>query len=379
MKRSLIAFAFAIASTSAFGFQNQDYQFKVVVKTGQTIGGYTLSSLASPAINNLGNMIFSAYVHAPFGSSTYFAGLFSPEGLIVPANGFPACLGPYAINDAGQIAFVEDSKLSPTMVYVSGVYESNYIGGPVTTIAAPGSTVDGVQLLENICSNSAQANGGTFAFDHAGRIAFLDSGGFYKYTSEHGLKKIDTSKFDGQSSLSGLVIGQSDEILFQSSVGVFARDRALVRTPEHLDGVDITSVYSAVASRDAKLAVLGYIGPITADDAVLFTRDSVVAKSGQRIGDKVLTTAGFPFFGFPAVNNRGEIIFAASFGAGVYPADTAIFSPHAVIVSVGDSIDGGTIASLGVPALNDYGVIAFLATLTDGTQEIIEATPKWCR
>ena len=70
---------------------------------------------------------------------------------------------------------------------------------------------------------------------------------------------------------------------------------------------------------------------------------------------------------------------AALTGDGTSPNDLAIFKRDAVIVAVGDSIDGKTITALGQPALNDFGVIAFLATFSDGSQEIIEATCKWCR
>jgi hypothetical protein len=78
MRLSVLAIALALASTSAFGFENQDYTFKVLVQTGQAISGYQLTQLTDPAINNLNNVIFTAYAKAPIGSSTFFAGLFSP-------------------------------------------------------------------------------------------------------------------------------------------------------------------------------------------------------------------------------------------------------------------------------------------------------------
>ena len=380
MRSSLLALALAIASTSAFGFQNQDYQFTTLAETSQPLGGYQMSAFADPAINNLGNVIFDGYVKAPIGSSTFLAGLFSPQGLVVPTNGsLPACLGPYAINDSGQIAFVENSKLSPTQPAVSGVYESAYSGGAVTTVLDPGATIDGVQLLGDLCSGSANSQGG-FSFDYAGRIAFVDTGGLYKYTPKNGVTKINISKIDGQPATQlSLLSGQSEELLFQGSTSsfgaIFARDRVLVKTPSRFGGVDLTSILFGVASRDGEFVFNGSIGPASSNDFGLFTKDSVVAKSGQRIGGKVISTAGAPFLGSPAVNNRGEVIFNASFGT--VPSNAAIFSHDAVIVAVGDSITDRTITALGQPALNDYGVIAFLATFSDGSQGIIEATPKW--
>lgn len=386
MKSCLVALALTIASTSAFGYENPDYSFKTIATTGQTIGSYQLTGFGDPALNNAGDIIFNGFVKAPIGNSTFFAGLFSPNGLVVPTNGFlPACLGPYSINDAGQIAFVENSKLSPSQPSVSGVYESSYTGGAVTTILAPGSTVDGVQLVANICSNTANATGGTFAFNDPGRITFLNTGGFYKYTPEKGLKTITITELDGQPlTRLQLVNGDSRELHFIGSTtpsfsAIFARDHILVKIPKQIDGADVTDFVLAVASRDSKLAFEGLIGPATANDYGLFTKDHLVAKSGQTIGGKVISTAGAPFFGLPAVNKRGLVVFTALTGAGTFPNDLAIFTPDAVVVAVGDTINGKTITALGEPALNDLGVIAFLATFSDGSQGIIEATCKWCR
>jgi hypothetical protein len=66
-------------------------------------------------------------------------------------------------------------------------------------------------------------------------------------------------------------------------------------------------------------------------DFGLFSKDHLVAKSGQTIGGKVISTAGAPFLGLPAVNNRGEVVFTALTGAGTSPNDLAIFTRDAVI------------------------------------------------
>jgi hypothetical protein len=391
MKSSLIALALAIASTSAFGHTRpDDYAFKTIAATGQTIGGFQLTGFGDPALNDAGDIVFNGYVKAPIGNSTYFAGLFSPNGLVVPTNGFlPACLGPYSINEAGQIAFVENSKLSPSQPSVSGVYESSYTGGPVKTILAPGATVDGVQQLANICTNEANSSGATFAFNDRGRIAFINTGGFFKYTPQRGLKNFTINELNGQPlTRLSLVDGNSRELLFIGGTSngyeaIFApdhgRDHILATIPAEIDGVEVTDFVFAVASRNSKLAYLGLIGDPNAQDFGLFTKDHLVAKAGQTIGGKVISTAGEPFLGLPAVNNRGEVVFAALTGAGTFPNDLAIFARNDVVAAVGDSIDGKTVSALGQPALNDFGVIAFLATFSDGSQEIIEATCKWCR
>ena len=80
MKRLMITIAFAIASTAAFGLENQDYNFNVVVQTGQTVDGYQLATFTPPAINNLNSIIFGGYAKVPtLPNIIFFAGLFSPQ------------------------------------------------------------------------------------------------------------------------------------------------------------------------------------------------------------------------------------------------------------------------------------------------------------
>lgn len=65
--------------------------------------------------------------------------------------------------------------------------------------------------------------------------------------------------------------------------------------------------------------------------------------------------------------------------AGTYPQDLAIFSCDSVLVALGDTIGGHTVSSLDSPGVNDFGVIAFLASFTDGSQAIVEAAKRWRR
>jgi hypothetical protein len=382
MRGFMLAIALVIASTSAFGYENQDYTFKVLVQTGQAISGYQLAQLTDPAINDLNNVIFTAYAKAPIGSSTFFAGLFSPEAQIAPYTGSSGnpCLAPYAINNADQIAFVQDDKLSPTESFVSGIYETTYTGGTVQTLLAPGAVVDGVSLTGNLCSSNSA--GGIFAFDDAGRIAFLETGGLYKYKPGKGVTKLNINKVDGEP-LTGISVvnGPERELLFQGTTqsfgAIFTRDHVLVKTPEKIDGVKVASIFLTQGARNDKFVFIGFIGSPSANDYGLFTRDRVIAQSGHKIGGKVISTAGAPFFGSPAINSRGEVAFEALTGAGTFPQDLAIFACDSVLVSVGDTISGHTVSSLGNPVMNDYGVIAFLASFTDGSQAIVEATKRW--
>lgn len=371
MKRLMITIAFAIASTAAFGLENQDYNFNVVVQTGQTVDGYPLTTFTPPAINNLDSIIFDAYATIPINPNiTYFAGLFSPQTHITSytAPTDSPCLAPYAINDENQIAFVMDNKLSPDEAFVSGVYETTYTGGTVQTLVAAGSVVDGVTLLGNFCG---QENGNNFAFNDQGRVAFNDTGGSYRYVPGKGVSKINPNQGEGRT-IGAVTNDSARELVFQGSIGtssaIFTHDYVLAKVPERIEDVEVTGIFGTQVARGGQFVFLGTIGSPTADNWGLFTRDRVVARTGQKIDGKVIGTAGEPFFGIPAINSRGEVAFAALTGAGTYPQDLSIFVSDHVLVSVGDTLAGRTVSGLSDPVMNDFSVIAFLATFTDGSR-----------
>jgi hypothetical protein len=385
MKHLMIATAFAVASTAAFGSENKDYTFDFVVASGQTIDGYQLTTFTPPAINNINSIIFGANSTISIEPSvSFFAGLFSPQTHITSytAPSDTPCLAPYAINDENQIAFVMDNKLSPSEPFVSGVYETTYTGGTVQTIVAPGSVVDGVTLLGSFCG---QENGNNFAFDNKGRIAFNDSGGSYRYVPGKGVKKINPDQGDGRT-IGAVTNDSAGELVFQGDIGtsslpggnaIFTRNETLVQVPEKIEGVNVTSISETQVSRGGQFVFLGAIGAQSANKWGLFTRDQVVARSGQTIDGKFISNAGEPFSGIPAINSKGEVAFEANTGKGSNPQGTSIFIDDKVLVSVGDTLSGRVVTGLSDPVMNDSGVIAFLASFSDGTQAIIEATKRY--
>jgi hypothetical protein len=349
LKSALTAVALALISVSAFGSRNTDYVFTVVTQTGQTIDGHLLAALGNPALNNAGEVIFTGYEKAPIGSSTFLAGLFSPRRLVAPYNGsLPACLGSYLLNDSGMIAFAQNSKLSPSMQNVSGVYETTLAGGPVKTIAFPGQVVDGAGLDSNVCipDSSVVDN---FSFDDSGRIVFGDSVGVYEYTPEKGLRNRNITEVQGQPVLAIIPIGRtSEEFLFsgnyRTTEGIYTPHRAVVKTGDVIDGITLTGFGGPYASSRRGLAFEATYGPASDFQAAIFTRKSVVVKNGQTVaGEQLQVSLAFD------VNDEDQVVYSALFNGGVYPNDVAIATKDEIIVAVGDTIDGRTIAALGLP------------------------------
>ena len=379
MKSALTAVAIMLASVSAWGSQNPNYQFTFVTQTGQTIEGHQIAALGSPALNNAGDVIFTGYEKAPIGSSTFLAGLFSPQRLVAPYNGsLPACIGSYFLNDSGKIAFAQNTKLTPVYQSVSGVYETSLSGGPVKTIAAPGQVINGVQLITNICI-ADNSIGDNFSFDDSGRIIFGDSGGLYVYTPEKGLTNPTITDVHGQPVSAVIPIGgTSEEFLFSAfsgtTEGIFTPHRVVVETGDRIDGIELTGFGGPYQSSRRGLAFEASYGPPGESQQGIFTRKSVVVKNGQKIDGKLLAiTLEFD------VNDEDQVVFSGLFGGGVYPNDIAIATRDEIIAAVGDTINGHTVTFLGTPVLNDCGMVAFLATFSDGSQAIVKAIRKWKR
>jgi hypothetical protein len=84
----------------------------------------------------------------------------------------------------------------------------------------------------------------------------------------------------------------------------------------------------------------------------------VLARTGESVDGNTL----FDLLDAPVLNERGKVVFTASFSSG-----EGIFTPEKLLVKSGDTIDGKTLAYVRYPALNERGVIAFLAGFPNGS------------
>jgi hypothetical protein len=84
----------------------------------------------------------------------------------------------------------------------------------------------------------------------------------------------------------------------------------------------------------------------------------VLARTGESIDGNTLTDLLDP----PVLNERGEVIFSASFSSG-----EGIFTPDKLLVKSDDTVDGKTLAYARYPSLNNHGTIAFLAGFPTGS------------
>jgi hypothetical protein len=82
----------------------------------------------------------------------------------------------------------------------------------------------------------------------------------------------------------------------------------------------------------------------------------------------------------PAINNYGEVAFAATLSAGGSGVFTGGDPANDKVIATGDELDGATVTEVHLfrQGLNDNGQVAFFARLDDGTSGIFRADPVRC-
>jgi hypothetical protein len=284
----------------------------LVVQTGDAIGGRTLTFLDNPAaINNGGTLGF----HAHFSGGE---GIFMLDRLLVQTGDTIAgqtvqAFGLPGINSSGTVAFYATCG-----THCAGVFT------PSALLAAPGFTIGGKTLTSTSFNQGAPII-----------TPISDDGTAIFYAS-----------FDG-------------------GVGIFTQSNLVAATGDTIDGRTLTNVgvFPAI-SHNGAIAFLGEF----AGGKGIFTPSSLVAQTGDTIGGRTLTDID-PFS--LVINDTGTILFFGSFAGG-----RGIFTQSALVAQTGDVIDGKTLVGpFFFPAMNDRGAIVFDAQFTDGSPGIVLAQP----
>lgn len=308
LSRFSIAAVFALNTMSAA----QTYSFSLVAKTGQTIGGQTISAFGigcSPGIDDLGNVVFGANLspstNAIFTQSSVIAKSGDPirTGVSIDEVACPT------VSHNGIVAFIGNFTRTPPLA-----------GQGIFTFTI-GSGVPFQEVLES-------ASGFTFpAINDHGQIAAASEVGSPQTLYLIGPGGPQTLIVRGQTMIGGQTVtgtlGINPNFLGLNNAGIVVVDTSL-----------------------------------TGGTAIV-TPTSIVAEAGQTIAGKTLTSVG----GVPVINNQGTILFDGFFSSN----QSGIFSPTAAMVLSGQSVGGFTVGSVTNPLLNDYGQIGFEASFSGKT------------
>jgi hypothetical protein len=238
-------------------------QSSLLVKTGDTIGGKTLTDFGPAAINNRGTVVFLGLFSGEFG-------IFNQSGLVAKIGDsiggqtltLISSLSP-AINNHGTVAFAGEFAGG------SGIFTQSSL------LAKTGDTIGGKTLTAVSIP----------AINDSGMVAFV---GFFPGAS---------GIFGG----SGIFTTRpSDDPGSQSSL--------LVKTGDTIGGQTLTGFVAPAASNNH--GTMAFLGKFAGGSGI-FTQSSLVAKPGDVIGGKTLF--------FPSsnrINDAGAIAFAGTFSDG---------------------------------------------------------------
>jgi hypothetical protein len=314
----------------------------------------------APALSNAGTVAFLARESGAAGIAYLYTGSGGPLTTIARAEA-PEELDPFpSINDGDTVAFVVRSPQDERLVTGDG--------GPLTTLYAR--------------PDYGYYSFGPASLNGAGVVAFWVS--TFILSIPEAIDAGDGGPPDRIDRSESFQFTHFGTLPYLNNAGAVAY-LYLFRSPAYNenairvgDGETVATLYS---DREGLFSSFG--NPALNDSGeVAFAATLASGGSGVFAGDggPVTTVAltGDAFLGFadPSLNARGEVAFAATL-----PDGTGIFTgpdPEADrVIATGDELSGSVVTDVGFfrQGLNDAGQVAFFARLANGTEGIFRADP----
>jgi hypothetical protein len=336
------------------------YNFTLIADTTGAFSGFS----RTPTINDSGTVAFQAGLDA--GGITVATGAGGPTTTIVTSTAgvfstFSLGATP-VINDAGAVAFFGTLAATGDRGFFTGS------GGAITTIVTTGST------FSNFGFTPSMNDAGIVAFQ-----ASLAAGGQGIFTANGG--STTTIATSTSSLFANPAISDAGTVAFWSRAGVSPGPFTF--------GISTGTggATTTIAQTGSGFFLLGQDPAINDTGTVAFAATflggqgifvgtggptSSIADSSGAFGGFVLPPSNF------AINDSGEVAFQVGLDAGGSGIFTGSNIVDDTVIRTGDALFGSTVTDLGFfrDGLNDVGGLAFWATLSDGRQVIVSATPS---
>jgi hypothetical protein len=341
------------------------YTLTLLAKTGNTIGGKTLTRVEFPAINNSGTVTF-------FGVFSGGQGLFTPSALVIQTGdtiGGRTLTGldnPAVINDNGTIGFHAFFSGGEGMFTQHGllVQSGDTIGGAtLRQFELPGFNNSGTFAFYATCGGSCSG-----VFTQSALLAapgFTIAGRTLTSRSFNAAIPIITPISDAGTVIFYATFDGGLTCALGSPCGIFTQSNLVAQTGDTIGGRTLTDFGAfPKISHSGAIAFLGFF----AGGSGIFTPANLVAQTGDTIGGRTLT---FIFDISLVVSDTGTVAFTGDFAGG-----SGIFTQSAVLAQTGDVIGGETVAGLDFfSSINDSGAVVFGAFFTDRSMGIVLAQP----
>jgi hypothetical protein len=141
--------------------------------------------------------------------------------------------------------------------------------------------------------------------------------------------------------------------------GIFTATSSVLKSGDVVSGQPVEGISFVPALNDRGAVAVRCL--FSSQQSAILTSSALIAKPGDTIGGQILTSVGLP-----AINNNGTVAFVGSFSTG-----TGVFTQKALLARSDDLVAGKTPTSFGPPAINDRGTVAFQSWFSGKTATAI--------
>lgn len=322
------------------------------------------SLLTTPSITSQGTVVLDAPLK--IGGEVIATGDGGTLNLVAVTNDlFQAFqVAPHA-NDSGAVSFRSTLRDGTQGLFTSDGREliriaDNGADSPFSGFPEPPRTVH-LNNAGTVAFRASLRSGGSGVFTGDGgapRVLYVTGGAWSDFVRGPGINDAGTVAFLGELTGGGQAIAKGDG----GPVTVIADTSGPIASFPLSNRCRINNAGEVVFVADLKDG-----------------REAVMTGDGERLTTVADTDGPFRTFNFVALNQQGDVVFDATLNDGTRGYFKGPDPVADKILAVGDPLFGQNVGALGgfaVDALNDAGQLAFLATLTDGTQTIGRADPE---
>jgi hypothetical protein len=302
----------------------------VLIKQGDVISGLSVHQISSAKRNDNGEVVFSSTYNGGFGPGIFrLKAKVAAAGDIIGGLTLNGGLGGYDLNDFGEIVF------GATYPSPDGVAGLGYgIFTPNRIIVKSGDMIGGATLIS--VNNPALSKSGTVVFS-----------GSYSDTPNH---------FTG---------------------AIFTQHRMVVKIGDTVGGLTLAGLSQPAIN---ELGAIGFEGRFGGFGRAFFINHALIAKTGDTIDGLTLTPPGDPLapLGGLTLNASGEGLFGSSATNRSGASTGGWFTQNHSVVAIGDTVAGISVAGLSSASINDSGQVAFDVLYLSPSQgeAVIVATPN---
>jgi hypothetical protein len=355
------------------------YDYTVIAKTGDVIGGITLNDLAWPFISDDGTVLFLGdYPMGHAVGAMFSRHVASPLGSVLVKQG--------DVIDGFMVDQIESEKRNGIgeIVFSNNLPPGGGIFRLKAKVAVPGDSIGGLTITFPCCFDLNDRGEIVFSAQYQAQDGTAGPGIFTP--SRVIIKSGDSIAGGTATSVNNPALNRSGILAFNASYrdsannlisGIFTQRRTVVKSGDTVSGLTLMNLGAPAIS---DLGLVGYEAVDPTGGRAFFIEHSLIAKTGDTIDGLTLVPPGDPLGPLDELilNAGAEALFSSN-AMNSSGTTAGFFTRKHSVVAVGDTIAGISVGGLfSVASLNDAGQIAFVVDYFSPSQgeAVVVATPN---